>query len=150
MAGSPLLPLNLIVSDKDVNWIGAIAQNASANENLAGLMGDDGIIESIAILSDQQLAWEIQLYSTSGFDNANFDLDTYLGSVRFAEGDGLQLAAVNAFKYDAHNLGIPYTDVDATQTIHAKLVNRSAAAKNAGATGEIVVKFSFRPQRHTV
>jgi len=147
---TPLQPLAILRSDKDVDWIGAMAQNAGANANLAGLPGNDGIIESIAILSDQQLAWEVQLYSSDAFDNADLDLDTYLGSVRFAEGDGFQVAGAGAFRYDIHHLGIPYMDVDGTREIHAKLVNRSATGKNAGAAGEIVVKFSFRAQRTEV
>lgn len=147
MATLPLLPMALIASDKDVDWTGALALNAGANANLVGLPANQGAIESISILSDQNLGWEIQVYSRDTFDNADLDLDTYLGSVRFAEGDGLQVAGAGAFRYDATNLGIAYIDSDGTREIHAKLVNRSVIGKNAGATGEIVVKFGFRPQR---
>lgn len=139
------VPLQLIRSDKDTAFTGGLAQNAGENANLVGLQNNQGTIESVIFLADQRLAWEIQFYSRDTFDNADLDLDTYLGSIRFAEGDGLQVAGAGSFKYDVHGLAIPYMDLDSSTELHVKLVNRSATAKNAGATGEVVLITGFRP-----
>ncbi|MCI0341692.1 MAG: hypothetical protein L0216_11190 [Planctomycetales bacterium] len=136
--------LTLIRSDKDVNFTGSLSQGASATANLTGLPANSGRIESVSILSDQNLAWEIALFTKDTFTNADLDLDTYLASVRFAEGDGLQMDAVGAWRYDAHGLWLPYRDQDATSELHVALVNRSSTAKSAGSSGEIVVVFGFR------
>ncbi len=143
-----LQPVAIISSDKDVDFIGALAQNAGANANLTGLPDNDGVIASLSLLADQALAFEVQFYSRDTFDNADLDLDTYLGSYRFAEGDGLQVAGAGSFKFDVSHLDLPYRDVDGTLELHVKLVNRSAAAKNAGATGEVVVRVLFEPFRN--
>lgn len=140
-------PAAIISSDKDVDFTGALAQNAGANANVVGLPDNEGVIASLSVLADQQLAYEVQFYRSDTFDNADLDLDTYLGSYRFAEGDGLQVAAAGSFKYDVSHLDLPYVDVDGTRELHIKLVNRSAAAKNAGVTGEIVVRVTFEPFR---
>ena len=133
-------PLEIIQSDKDSDFTGALAQNAGADANLTGLLANDVMIRDVVVLSDQQLAWEIQLYSADTFDNADADLDTYLGSIRFAESDGLQVADTGLFKYDVHGLALRYRDDDGSNELHIKLVNRSSTSKNAGATGEVVVK----------
>ena len=129
-----------IRTDKDVDFIGAQAQNVSDNADIAGLNGNTGRIRSITILSIQNLAWEIQYYSADTFRDADPDVDAYLESIKFAEGDGLQDDATGLFRYSVSGLDIPYVDDDASTTLHLSLVNRSAAAKNAGATGEIVVR----------
>lgn len=141
-------PAAIISSDKDVNFTGALAQNAGANANIVGLPDNDGVIASLALLADQQLAFEVQFYSRDTFDNADLDLDTYLGSYRFAEGDGIQVAGAGSFKYDVSHLDLPYRDADGTLELHIKLVNRSAVGKNAGATGEVVVRVTFEPFRN--
>jgi len=138
-----MLPIELLQSDKDTNFTGALAQNASEDANLAGLVSNQIVIKDVVVIADQQLAFEIQLFTTDGFSNADLDLDTYLGSIRFSEGDGKQVGGAGPFYYDVHGLDLFYTDADGTNEIHARLVNRSATAKNAGATGEIVVKFAY-------
>lgn len=129
----------LIRSDKDLHFTGALVTNAAEDENLGGLPTNSGKIRLVTILSDENLAWEIQFYTRDLFRDADLDIDTYLGSVRFAEGDGLQVAGAGPFRYDLSNLNLPYIDADASSELHVTLVNRSAAAKTAGAGGEVVV-----------
>jgi hypothetical protein len=141
-------PAAVISSDKDTQFTLGLALNAAEDENLVGLPDSEGVIASLAILSDQQLAWEIQFYLSDTFSNADLDLDTYLGSYRFAEGDGRQVAGAGAFYYDASHLDLPYRDVDGTRELHVRLVNRSIIAKNAGVGGEIVIRATFEPFRN--
>lgn len=138
-----MLPIQILQSDKDTDFVLAQAQNVSDNANLTGLDTNEVTIRDVIILSDQPLAWEVQLYTTDGFENADADLDTYLASIRFSEGDGKQIDGAGLYRYDVHGLSLFYEDLDATNELHVKLVNRSATAKNAGATGEIVVKFAY-------
>lgn len=156
--------INRVRTDKDTQFTGALAQNAIAYENVvpSGSIAAGGHcrsrLHSISILSDQNLAWEVQLYATNRFDQDNSDLDTvpFLGKWSFQAGDGVQNAGAGPYIYYIDGLDIPYhcTDFDDHSTfvagvkrpqgqIHVALVNRSATAKNAGATGEIVIQLGF-------
>lgn len=143
----PLLPATRIQTDGDAVFTDGLAANAAENENLVGLSANEGVIESIAIISTENRAWELDLYATDGFRNADLDLTRYLGSVRFAEGDGIQVAGAGPFYYDASNLGLPAIDSDGTRELHVALVNRSLLAKTAGAGGKLSVVITFRPNR---
>ncbi len=148
-AAAPL-DVNLVVasgtvflrSDKDVNFIGALAVNAFENADLVGLPANTVRIKSITILSDQRLGWEVQLYARDTFANADPDVDTFLEAVEFGVSDGQQIAGAGLFKYAMTGLDIPYTDLDGTTELHVALGTRSGA-KNAGAAGEVVVVFGI-------
>jgi len=151
LAGSATVPvqivtpdLTLIRSDKDTDFTGPAGIGDILPANLTGLPANSGRIESIAVLSDQNLAWEIALFTKDSFTNGDLDLDAYLASVRFAKGDGKQIASVGAYRYDAFGLGMPYKDVDGTNELHVGLVNRGPGAKSSGASGEVVVIVGFR------
>lgn len=152
-------------TDKDVDFTGALAQNASATANLVPPMAIAAgghcraRLHSIAIVSDQQLAWELMLFSTNSFATSS-DLDQvgFLGKWAFIEADGVQIAGAGPFLYYIDGLDIAYkcTDFDDHSTfiagakipagqVHLMLVNRSVTGKNAGATGEIVIQLGFEP-----
>lgn len=128
-----------IRSDKDTEFTLALIQNAFEDENLTGLNGNTGRIRSLVILSDQQLAWEVAFYSSDTFRDADADLDTFLDSFAFRAGNGAQDAGAGLFRYAVTGLDVPYVDDDASNELHVSLINRDAVAKNAGATGEIVI-----------
>ena len=153
-------------TDKDVDFVLGIAQNTADTANLVppAALGADGacrsVLKSISILSDQQLAWNLQLYSRNTFVAGQADLDAefFLGQWSFIEADGTQVAAGGPFQYYIDGLDIPYFcgDFDTHATfvagakrpqgqIHLQLVNRSSTSKNAGATGEIVIDLGFVP-----
>ena len=137
-------------SDKDTHFSGALATNAGEDENLTGLKNDAILITGITVVSDQNLDWDVQFYSTDGFDDTDLDLDTFLGAFKFVAADGDQVAATGPYKYSTSSssnrfIGIDYVDVDATKELHVKLVNRNATSKNAGATGEVVLTFTYLP-----
>lgn len=138
-------------TDKDVNFTGALAQNVSASENIAlppQLAGPGGsarnILRAIAVIADQNLNWDVQLFSSSAFSNANLDLDTYIYNVIFTE-SGQQRDGAGQFYWTRTGLIVPVWDANNTGVVHLSLVNRSAAGKNAGATGEIVIKLFMEP-----
>lgn len=145
-----IIPVERIRSDKDTHFTGALAQNAGEDENLTGLSVNSGMIENISLQADQNLDWDIYLYATDGFDDTDLDNDTLLGVVRFVASDGQQIGGSNQYYYSTVSSSyafrpFQYIDDDGTNEIHVKLVNRNATAKNSGATGEVVLEITFRP-----
>jgi len=141
-------PAYAIRSDKDTHFSGALAQNAKEDENIS-IPFSRGWITGIRVTSDENLAWEIQVFRTDGFDDANYDLDSFGGGYAFAAADGKQVAGAGPYYYAVDGLGMYYVDKDvnaiAAGELHIRLVNRSAAAKTAGSNGEAVVEVDFVP-----
>ena len=152
----------IIRSDKDSHFVDSLAQHAGEEENIAhpsyaGFPTTQNVvipenikkaylyIRELRVWSDQNLSWEIQFYSTDGFEDTNADLDTFLGSFTFAETDGLQSAGTGLYRYSQTKLELFYFDADATGEIHVKLINRSSTSKNAGGTGEVVIEIAAEP-----
>lgn len=139
--------IHLIRSDKDVHFTGAIAQNAGEAESIL-FTGDIAPqryrIRSLNIISEENLAWEVVFFARSTFNGApqiaDIDLYTFLGYFSFGAGDAIRIAATGPYLYYIDGLDIAYEDQDESQTLHLMLVNRSAAAKTAGAAGEVVVQ----------
>jgi hypothetical protein len=104
-------------------------------------------LNNIEIISDQNLAWEVWLWATSSFNNNASDLDAVYpyGRWAFTAADGVQIAATGPFYYFISGLGVPYQDGQNLSKLNVMLVNRSATSKNAGASGEIVIKFALEP-----
>jgi hypothetical protein len=65
--------------------------------------------------------------------------------VSFDDTDGKQIGATAQFYYSWTGLHIPYHDDNVLCQLHCMIVNRSATAKNAGATGEVKVSISYKP-----
>lgn len=157
------IPLpQIVVSDKDSHFTGALATNASEEENITGLRAPTGVIESVTLTSDQNLDWDLYFFATDGISNTDLDLEHFLGKVRFVAADGDQIAGSGQYYYDTATCSYafrPFTYVDkdaldwydtpsgtqVTPEIHVALVNRHATSKNSGATGEVKVVIQFRP-----
>jgi len=142
-----------VVSDKDTHFTTALAQNASESENLllpTALDGVNGnarsIIRGITVISDQNLDWQLVFFNSDTFVNADIDLNTAIASYKFtASTDALQVGGSGSYYYFKDGLNLPYLDADNTGELHVLLVNRSATGKNAGATGEVVIKVHMEP-----
>ena len=137
-----------IVSDKDTNFTGAIAQNANEKESLTGLEANELTIVSIGIQSDQPLNYRLWIFETDAFEDTDLDVDSFLEFVDFdLVTNNVQLGAANQYYYAITNLNIDYKDLDETNELHIALENLSATAKNAGATGEVKVQVKYIPRR---
>lgn len=128
------------------HFISGLAQHAFQSENLSGLVANAGTIESITIVSEQNLAWEVSFFGNDKFVDPEVDDNRFLGKKAFATTDAQQYNASGVWHYASHNLGINYADQDGSKEIHAVLANRSATAKNAGLSGEITMGIAFRPE----
>lgn len=154
-----------IRSDKDTHFTGALATNALETESFGDLRVHAGEIVSVNLQSDQNLDWDIFFFGTTDFNNADLDSSIFLGRVRFAAADGVQIAGSGQFFYDTCIASAyafrPFFYVDKTWLdlddedkldratnpiqLHVGLVNRSATSKNAGATGEVVINVEYHP-----
>ena len=145
-------------TDKDTDFTAAAAQNAMLTADLINpSVGAGGNarsrIKALTIISDQQLAWEVNFFARNTYMTLQADIDLvfFLGRFAFQAGDGTQIAGAGPFLYYVDGLDIPYLDLDGATPpahvgqIHVGLVNRSATAKNAGATGEIVLEITVEP-----
>ena len=145
--------LQYVISDKETHFSGALAQNVVEIESIDfptdwGIVGiNETIIEGVSIQSDQNLEWDVFIFATSDTTDTDLDLDTFTDFFNFATTSGKQIAGTNQFYYSspANFMAIPYRDSDNSSKLHVALVNRSATSKNAGATGEITIKFAVRP-----
>lgn len=153
----------LVRTDAATQFRGALAQNASATENLAMPTGvgqtdgyfDAGIaaglsatsrIRSLAVVALDNLAWEVVLWGKDTFTTYT-DLNDLvrLGSYAFQVGDGKQINGAGPYYYFVSGLDIPYVDFDKTGELHLMLVNRSAGAKTAGDAGALFVQLGVEP-----
>ncbi len=103
-------------------------------------------IINITIQADQNIQWDISLYATDAHSNTDLDLDKFVTNVNYAIGDGAQNGGTGQYRYDKNPTFIPfiYTDEDNTSEYHVTLVPRGAN-KNAGASGEVVIKIHAVP-----
>lgn len=139
-----------IRSQAEVNFTEALVTNAAATANLvvpANLtsLGQQtrARISSVAIISAQNLAWEIWFFGKNLFQEADIDADTFLGRATFAANDGSRIAGAGAYYYFSAPSGILYQDQDNDRQIHVMLINRSVGSKDAGAPGEISVAITM-------
>lgn len=143
-------------TDSIVHFLGGLAINASADENLAWSSSETrarGILRELTIRSVQNLAWELQLYGKATFGGPGL-ADSFENKVVFTAAEGSQNDGAGAFRY--HRVidnGTLYdqTDVDQPQTpgtkkkaqVHLKLINRGVGAKAAGVPGGIEIEMIF-------
>jgi len=145
----------VVRSDKDTHFSGALIQNAVEHEDIAIderlHRTNEFVVEQIAIISDENLEWDVFFWSTSGnLDASDYDDDKFIEYQNFSSSSGKQIAAAGGFYYATSGLAIPYRDdgVDERSNsaiLHVSLVNRSAGAKTAGSAGEAVVICTLRP-----
>lgn len=144
--------LQVIDSDKDSHFTGTLTQNAIENESIAmpsnwqTTVVNKCCIKQITLESDQQLDFDLVLYSKSAYTNADLDLDNLIDMISFSASGATQIAGTGQYYYSYPlTRGIEYSDLSHTSRIHCGLINRSAVAKNAGATGEVKVRFMACP-----
>lgn len=136
--------VSIVTTDKDSHFTGALAQNAKEDESIVVDLKDDRcVIVSIALQSDENLAWDVFFWKTSEFDNTNLDDDDFIGYVSFAAADGVRIGGAGQYYYSKDSLAIPYVDEGDASKLHVSLVCRSAAGKTAGAAGEVVIRFGI-------
>lgn len=126
-------------SDKDLHYTTALAQDAIDLESFAAMPSASVQITRVTVLSDQNLDWDIMFFkNATSQPNTDADLDTLVDWITFAAGDGVQVAGTGLWRYSVSGLRLNYKADD--RVFHVGLINRNAVAKNAGATGELVIE----------
>ena len=150
--------LNLVRSKADTQYTGAIAQNESENENIPvpitmQAVGAQLVVSGLSIISVQNLAWELWMFGSNAFQSADFAADQFLGMWGFNAADARRVnsGTYAQYYYYIDGLNIPYVDRSASDSVvpslHMMLINRSAAAKIAGALGNVVVQATIALER---
>lgn len=134
-------PAYIIASVPTVDFLAGLALNAQATANLVGLTDNTVTITGITVISVQQLHYQVMLYKKDTFLPADFcaSIDADLASYGAAVGA--------SYVMDITKEDDLYIDLDSTQELHVALVNRDAAAKNAGAAGAVTLVFKYEPRR---
>lgn len=133
-----------INSDKDTHFTGAIAQNAIEEENIAGLVANKIKIVGLSIQSDQQLDYRVIFFGKDTFADADLDVDAFTSEQELdLPSYGWRIAGAGQYYMVVNGLSIDYEDQDGTQELHVALQNLSVTAKGAGATGEVVLRFTY-------
>ncbi len=147
--------ITYIRSDKDLHFTGALTENSAEHEDLDFPSDwektniNEILIQGITIQSDQNLEWDIFIWSKDSKDDSDLDVDTFIDFMNFPATIGKQIAGTGQYYYSLSNLSIPYQDDGRQSKLHCSIVNRSSTAKLAGATGEVVVVFAASPVRLT-
>lgn len=140
-----------IRSDKNDNFTGALTENSAEHEDLdfpsdwKKIQIQEVLIQGITIQSDQNLEWDIFIWSKDSKDDTDLDEDTFTDFMNFPSTIGKQIAGTGQYYYSLSNLSIPYQDDGRQSKLHCSIVNRSSTAKLAGADGEVVVEFAVSP-----
>lgn len=153
-------------SSPTVDFLEALSTNdASATVDLALPTRDPfWFIRAISIVAVQNLAYELQFYSSADNLGGTLPTDKFIGVWQFSEESTSVPASPGApitphdvsppdgfFRYYIDGLWVPYFDGDilsasqaagtypANAKLHCRLVNRSSTAKLAGASGAVIV-----------
>ena len=138
--------LHIVRTDKLVHFTDALILGAVEHEDLrfpeAIAAGNHArsVIRTLMILARENLAYEVVFWRSDQHDDPDPALDSFIGVWPFIGADGLQIAGAGLFRYYVAGLQIPYQDFDRTGELHISIVNRSAAAKTAGAVGELEIE----------
>lgn len=134
-----------LVTDKDVEFTGAIILNAKADENLAGLAADKVVITDVMLEGDENLHFYLLFWGTDGFEDADLDIDSFLGFVELdLPNNGFRIGAANQYYLNVTDLNLHYEDADAGNELHISLLCLTAAGKTAGAAGEVKLSIGYK------
>lgn len=157
--------LILVRTNPATQFRATLAQNAALTLNLtmppAGSVAGDGFVDAglaagstvrgrlkaIGLISVENLAWEVWLWSRDLYQAGVLLSGTLapLGRWSFVTGDGARIAATGAYYYYKEGLDVAYEDLDRTGEVHLMLVNRSASGKSADDAGAVQVQLAFEP-----
>ena len=116
-------------------------------ENLTGLTSNKITIKKITIQADQPLDFVVLLFGKDTFDTVDLDTDSFLASEELdLPTDGIRIGGAGQYYLDMFGLDLDYVDADGTNELHVALLNKSATSKNAGATGEVKITFTYIPR----
>lgn len=126
--------LTPVVSVDGTDYNAAIAQDAGLMVDLhvGGRWGAGvGIVRTIFIQSEFQVAWEISFYATNAGRNLDPNIDSFQGRFAFNAAGGVQTAGAGLFRYYVDGLMLQVRDLDAGVGVggdlHVELVPRGAS-----------------------
>ncbi len=129
----------ILRTDKDDHFTTALAQNAIDLETVDKLKITAVVISRVTIWSVENLDWDVMFFrNATSQPSADADLDSMVDWVRLPGSEAVQVTGSTLFRYSVSGINIRYQPDDGAA--HIGLVNRSVAAKSAGAGGELVIE----------
>ena len=130
-------------------FTGTGTQHVLYTTNITSVGYNQVSVRNITVVSSQNLAWEVFLFSKDTFANADVDTDSCISRIAFDTADGIQFGGAGNFYYSSMestlnagaNIGVPYIDEDRSSELHVGLINRSSTPKEAGTYGPIAITF---------
>lgn len=139
----------IVRSDKDLHFTGALVTNAMELETLGDATPTSlnriptprSRIRRITVLSTQNLALDVMIFHSTFTPPLTTDPDLHplVDWVSFLAADAVRVAGAGLYIYSWTGLDIPYM-TESGGVIYVGLINRDAAAKLAGAGGNLVVE----------
>lgn len=139
--------LQLLSTDVNGQFNGAIAQNAKEDADIPGLPVNEVELINVSIQAKEQLRFRLFFWTRKRKDELQLDEDSFLDFVDLDLANlGVQIAGANQY-YLSQRLDPPllYKDEDEAKQLHVSLQNLSAAAKSAGEDGQVKVTFTYSP-----
>jgi len=106
-------------------------------------------IRGIVIVSEENFAWEVWLWSNAARLGANYGVDSWLARWSFLTTDGVTSTSTPAdgrFRYVMRDFDVPYRDDDQSNNrgvLHCSLIPRGASHGN---TKNILLKIYCEPE----
>ena len=145
-AEAPRDVFQILETDKDTHFTGALTQYAKEDENISGLLYNKIRIIGVGILSDQQLHYKLLLWYKDTFEDTDLDLDEYCAEIDLdLPTYGFQVGGTGKWYMDIRGLHADYQDLDGSHELHSSLINMSATSKTAGAAGEVKLFIAYAP-----
>lgn len=136
-------------SNKDANFTEAIAAGGEERENivapqaLAAGLDMRSRLRTIRIISLDNLAWEVWLWSKDSFSDPDYNKNSFLGFWSFGAGDARQVGGSGVYYYYIDGLDVDYRDESFQGKIHCAIINRSVSAKTVGPN--LVLELGLEP-----
>ena len=102
-----------------------MAQDASTDANITGLVRQELEIQNVAISSDAAGPFDVLFFDTDDFCGTTYTADSFVGYVR------VPLSTCPAGYHGNTTCTIPYRDADVTSELHVRVINRTAGLARA-------------------
>lgn len=130
-----------IRSDKDTHFTTAVADGAMEAEELGATKAPSVVVRRVVAISEENLDFDVAFFDTSGEQDTDYDVDSFMGMVEFVASDARQITSgsFSQYYYDSGELAIPYHRAANDGLMTVGYVSRSVAGKAASASGGEVV-----------
>ena len=144
--------LEILSSNKNSHFTGAIALNAIEYEDIDGLVASKINIRGIYLQVKEAMLYTLWLWKDSGHANTDLNLDSNKDMINLDVGtSGKRIAGTGQYYLSLTGLTVSYEDTEPPSAagkykLHCGLMVSSGAGKSAGVPGEVQFDISYSPR----